>query len=43
MKIYWIYGAILCILFVAAAERGFVFASMFQSTHWSPQGRAIHK
>ncbi len=43
MKIYWIYGAIICILFVAAGERGFVVSSMLQPVRWGPQGHAIHK
>ena len=43
MKTYWIYGAVICILFAVAGERGFVAASMFQSAQWSPQGRGVHK
>ncbi len=43
MKLFWIYGVIICMLFIAAGERGFVVSSMFQSAQWSPQGRAIHK
>ncbi len=43
MKLYWLYGVIICILFAAAAARGFVVSSMFQSAQWSPQGHAVHK
>ncbi len=43
MKVYWIYGAIICILFTAAGARGYVLSSVFQPVHWAPQGHAVHK
>ena len=42
MKIFIVYGIVVCILFLAAGTRGYVISSMTQSAKWGPQGHSMY-
>lgn len=42
MKIFIVYGIVICFLFFAAGTRGYVISSMMQAAKWGPQGHSMY-
>ncbi|MDA8083496.1 MAG: hypothetical protein M0024_07560 [Nitrospiraceae bacterium] len=42
MKLYLLYGAIICALFFGAGLRGYVLSGITQSAKWGPQGHGMY-